>query len=425
MDQEYLLTGQEVTRRRPPEMAAGLAAAPDTEPAPLPSESEIDEERPRPRGGSSPWITEPLPEAAPPSAVPRPHAERSVDEPALPGTPVAAGPPAAPGPPMPAGPAASPGAPLSRSFVTGRHVAEVPLTGWRRALSAIGLKPGPSAEEVERQADVRAISRHWPGPRTVAVANPKGGAGKTPTAMMCAALFARLGGSGVLAWCNNVTRGSLGWRGESGTHDATVLDLLAAAPSLMGQGAQVGQLAAYVRHQSEDRYEILASAAHLLPTQQRITAEDFDAIWRVVTKYYRLAIVDSGNEETAENWVRMVDRSDVLVVPMTNRRDHAEAAREMLQQLRTKDAHSAWLSRNAVVVVSEASSSAESRAYSQELAAEFGTEGRDVVVIPEDPGIGADWLRYDGLGRRAQREYLRTAALIAARLDHPHTDSAR
>jgi cellulose biosynthesis protein BcsQ len=326
---------------------------------------------------------------------------------------------------MPAGPAAPTEAPLSRSFVTGRHVAEVPLTGWRRALAAVGLKAGPSAEEVERQADVRAISRHWPGPRTVAVANPKGGAGKTPTAMLCAALFARLGGSGVLAWCNNVTRGSLGWRGESGTHGATVLDLLGAAPALMGQGAQVGQLAAYVRHQSEDRYEILASAAHLLPTQQRITAEDFDAIWRVVTKYYRLAIIDSGNEETAENWVRMVDRSDVLVVPMTNRRDHAEAAREMLQQLRAKDAHSAWLSRNAVVVVSEASSSAESRAYSQELAAEFGTEGRDVVVIPHDPGIGADWLRYDGVGRRAQRAYLRTAALIAERLDHPQSDPTR
>ncbi|MFD0760440.1 AAA family ATPase [Arthrobacter ulcerisalmonis] len=83
----------------------------------------------------------------------------------------------------------------------------------------------PSESERAERSDVLAVSQHWPGPRTIAVVNGKGGAGKTPTTVLLAAVFARHGGAGVLTWDNNQTRGTLGWRTEQGPHEATLLDL--------------------------------------------------------------------------------------------------------------------------------------------------------------------------------------------------------
>ena len=53
------------------------------------------------------------------------------------------------------------------------------------------------------------------------------------TTAMLAAVYARHGGGNVLAWDNNDTRGTLGWRTEQGFYDTTIRDLLPAAPHLL------------------------------------------------------------------------------------------------------------------------------------------------------------------------------------------------
>src|SRR5690606_1793211 len=103
--------------------------------------------------------------------------------------------------------------------------------------------------------DQAAVSQHWPGPRTIAVVNGKGGANKTPTTILTSAVFARYGGAGVLAWDNNQTRGTLGWRTEQGPHDATLHDLLPETERLLSTNAQSAELARYVHHQTRDRYD--------------------------------------------------------------------------------------------------------------------------------------------------------------------------
>lgn len=95
-----------------------------------------------------------------------------------------------------------------RSFLTSARPEEPASAGWRGFLAGLGFKVGPSPEETSRRNDVRAVSRHWAGPRTIAVVNGKGGASKTPSTAMLAAVFARYGGGGVLAWDNNDTRGT-------------------------------------------------------------------------------------------------------------------------------------------------------------------------------------------------------------------------
>ena len=99
-------------------------------------------------------------------------------------------------------------------------------TGWRAVAGRLGFKVQASQAQCQQWEDERTVSQHWPGPRTIAVLNGKGGAGKTPTSILLASNFARLGSGSVVAADGNVTRGTLGWRTEQGPHNATILDMV-------------------------------------------------------------------------------------------------------------------------------------------------------------------------------------------------------
>ena len=193
-----------------------------------------------------------------------------------------------------------------RSFLADARMSAPPPTGWQAFLARLGIKSGPTPEEISKWEDERAISQHWPGPRTIAVLNGKGGAGKTPATALLSAMFARAGGSGVLAWDNNVTRGTLGWRTESGPHEATVLDLIPRTDELLTPGARAADLAAVVHHQTIDKYDVLRSNPLLLSTEQKLTPDQLDAVHAVAAKYYRLIFMDSGNDEGDALWLRRI-----------------------------------------------------------------------------------------------------------------------
>lgn len=300
-----------------------------------------------------------------------------------------------------------------RSFLTVHEDNSPAGTGWRGLLAKMGLNSEPSEEEKAYRADARSVSSHWPGPRTIAIVNGKGGSGKTPTTVLLSAIFARYGGSGVLAWDNNETRGTLGWRTEQGTHESHVLTMLPRTSLLMEPTARAADLAAFVHHQTVDKFDVLRSNPAMLPHQQRLTAGNFDAVHAVASKYYRLVFVDSGNDETAPHWLRMIDHTHQIVVATTTRPDHAEAGRLLLEALRHRDPHSADLAEKAVVVVSQAD---REEASAKDIAEGFKGLSRAAITVPYDRAMRAPWLRYDNLQRATQRAYLRVAASVASGL---------
>src|SRR5699024_289206 len=94
-----------------------------------------------------------------------------------------------------------------KSFLNQAKRDKPATAGWRGVVNSIGFRLPPSMAEQAERDDIHAVSQHWAGPRTIAVVNGKGGAGKTPTTILLSAVFARYGGGGVLAWDNNQTRG--------------------------------------------------------------------------------------------------------------------------------------------------------------------------------------------------------------------------
>lgn len=299
-----------------------------------------------------------------------------------------------------------------RSFLTVISSEEPATQGWRGMLSRLGLRVSPSAVERAERADVAAVSQHWPGPRTIAIVNSKGGAGKTPSTVCLSAVFARYGGAGVLAWDNNQTRGTLGWRTEQGPHEATLLDLLPQSQRLLGTSSQAADLAHYVHHQTRDRFDVLRSKPTALAHEQRVEPADVDAIHAVAAKYYRLVFIDSGNDESDPMWLRMIDHTDQLVVATTTRDDHAEAGALLLEALAERDQRSAQLASQAVVIVSQADPKAASGDMAR-VAEGYRTLARDVAQVPHDPAMVDGLLRLASLRPATQRAWLRAAAAVA------------
>ena len=302
----------------------------------------------------------------------------------------------------------APESPPRPSFVKAMTPEDQSVNGWRTFFAHLGFRPSLAA--LERRANERVVSQQWAGCRTIAVANGKGGVGKTMTTAMLAAVFARHGGGNVLAWDNNDTRGTLGWRTECGQYETTIKDLLPAASDLLGAGAGVSDIARFVHHQPVDRYDVLRSNPELLAVHQRILTAEFDLLMQVAARYYRIVIFDSGNDESAERWLRMVDSSYQLVIPTLAAPESAESAALLLDALRERDERSRWLAENAVVVVTEAEPSARS---AHRIAEGFSGHVRAVERIPFDPALKSGPLRIDDLRQATRDAWIRVAAAAA------------
>lgn len=297
----------------------------------------------------------------------------------------------------------------AESFLAAPSAVEPATQGVRGMLNSLGLSLAPSEDELSEREDIRLASKHFAGTRTIAVVNQKGGSNKTPTVADLAAVFGRNGGS-VVAWDNNPTTGTLGWRTEQGDHSRSALDVITNAEALLSPMAQSADINAFVHHQSTDKYDVLRSDSDVDGTHE-VTAEEVDILHRVVSKYYRLILMDSGNNHRSAEWNRMIDHADQLVVPTTNEEDRVEAALLTLQGLDLKSERSAELAANAVVVVSERQEG-EAR-LSQETAKKFRPYVRDVVVVPFDPALKSGQIRFGALKRPTRRAWLRAAAAVA------------
>ena len=285
--------------------------------------------------------------------------------------------------------------------------------GVRGVLNSMGLSLAPSKAELTERDNITKVSRHWVGPRTIAVVNGKGGACKTPTAILLSALLARYGGGNVIAWDNNSTRGNLGWRTERGGHEATVVDLLPHASYLLGPEARSSDLEEFTHHQSVDRFDVLRSDPTQLSSEQPADEASFRAVHAGLARYYRVIMIDTGNDESLPAWSSMIERTDAIVVPIITRPEHAESARLLLDGLARSGRHGERLAEQATVIVSQASASEPAPAHYVEV---FSGMARAAVGIPYDPAMSNSPLLLDSLRAATRRAWLAAGAALTGAL---------
>jgi MinD-like ATPase involved in chromosome partitioning or flagellar assembly len=267
----------------------------------------------------------------------------------------------------------------------------------------------PNRREQEGRINLAAVRRTFGGLRQVTVVNPKGGAGKTVATLMLGLTFGQTRGGFVLAWDNNETQGTLGMRAEPDTHARTVRDLLRDLDRFANGHGRVGELAAYVRAQADAAFDVLASD-EAATAGEMLTARAFRELRDVVGRFYKLILVDTGNNVRAENWQAAVDATDQLVITMSARNDSAETAARLLDHLEQTGRRE--LVRRAVTVVTLPPHRKDVNPHAIER--HFDQRCRVVLRVPYDRHLdsGAP-VRYPALSPESRRSWLRVAAAVA------------
>jgi MinD-like ATPase involved in chromosome partitioning or flagellar assembly len=284
--------------------------------------------------------------------------------------------------------------------------------GVRGALTkgTMGLVPvPPSRREQEHRRYVEMVRRNFGGLRQVTVVNPKGGAGKTVASLLLAMTFGQKRGGYVLAWDNNETQGTLGMRAQQDFHSRTVRDLLRDLDHFQGAAGRIGDLSQYVRAQGEGMFDVLASDESATAGEM-LTATAFGDIREVVSRFYKLIVVDTGNNVRAENWQAAIDATDQLVVTMSARNDSAETAARLLDHLEQQRRHR--LVRQAVTVVSMPPSRRDLDVPA--VVRHFTARTRVVLVTPYERLIDTgEPLEYGNLSAATRHAWLKVAAAVA------------
>ncbi|WKU08627.1 chromosome partitioning protein [Micromonospora sp. HUAS LYJ1] len=304
-------------------------------------------------------------------------------------------------------------APTAEDFARRRQIrpAEpIATMGVRAMVNKIGLvklPPGQHEQEVKR--DIEMVRRNFGGLRQVTVVNPKGGAGKTVAILLLAMTFGQKRGGYVLAWDNNETQGTLGMRAQQDFHSRTVRDMLRDLGQFQGPHGRIGDLSQYVRSQGEGMFDVLASDESATGGEM-LTAAAFAEIREVVSRFYKLIFVDTGNNVRAQNWQAAMDATDQLVVTMSARNDSAETAARMLDHLEQSGRHR--LVRQAVTVVSMPPSRKEIDLPA--IQEHFAARTRAVLLAPYERLIDTgEPIRYGGLSSATRDAWLKIAAAVA------------
>jgi MinD-like ATPase involved in chromosome partitioning or flagellar assembly len=286
--------------------------------------------------------------------------------------------------------------------------------GWRggvRRLTFGSIAPGPGRTESRRRIAAASVRRTLDGPKTIVVINPKGGAHKTTATMLLAATFGLQRGGYTLAWDNNETRGTLGWRSSHADHTRTAVDLLNALPALGPAGTvRIGDLDGFVRTQPSEQFDVLASDENSASASS-VDADSFTSLHQVLSRFYRVLVIDTGNNMRASNWQAAVGAADQIVVVSTVREDTAQSAAWALDALRATGHDEAV--RRAVTVLSAPEPKVD-KDLQKRLRSHFGALTRAVIDVPHDTALVAGGpINYESLRTSTRDAWLRVTAVVA------------
>ena len=285
---------------------------------------------------------------------------------------------------------------------------EAPATWGRRRtvfkMLSFGLaKPKPGREELEHRRNERLIrSAAWPRSVRIAVANPKGGVGKTPTTLLLGGTLARVRGGSVAVWDAADAAGTL-----SGIAEGVQARCLSEIEADPGQFAHPGTIAACAATQTSNA-DVLGSLA-----DREFSGDSIDRILWALDRTYRISVADTGNVQHSEAFTAVIAKADILVVPTTITASSVNKALRLLDRLQATSS----LTQRAVVAVMH-TRGPQTPGLAGQLTDLFAGVGVGAVLdIPFDPAIAAGTpMSLESLTRPSQIAWTQLAAATVANI---------
>jgi hypothetical protein len=145
-----------------------------------------------------------------------------------------------------------------------------------------------------------------------------------------------------------------------------------------------------------------------------MSGEDFHTLHRLVQRFYRLILVDTGNNIRAANWRTAADAADLLVITTTVREDTGTSAAWMIDAL--QGSNHAGLVANAVTLLHEAGPKTDLQ-LKDRFARHLGELTGAVVNVPYELSlVDGGRIDYEALSPDGTRAWLHAAATVAERL---------
>lgn len=297
-------------------------------------------------------------------------------------------------------------------------VQEKATMGWQGFLSALGIRVKPNATEVaervrrqtfwDNQTTIRQAT--WTRAVSILVANPKGGSGKTPIALLLAGVLASLRGNVVAVEVSD-DPGKLLFRSE---HERVPALGLGELVRDVDHITTAGQLAGYTAPQT--------TRAHVIgtPDRRRRLALDGDAVQKVMAKldeFYSIRVMDSGNQYTSSAFRAAVQATDVLVIPIMGSGDSVTDALLLLDALKEDGGHPAQLARDAIVVrlIDGRTEHTHVVELADRLLAEYGITQH--LVVPYDQHIAdREQITFDRLADATKEAFTALGAVAVRKL---------
>lgn len=277
-----------------------------------------------------------------------------------------------------------------------------------RASGGLLRIPAPAAE-LAHEENVRVIRQAtWTRSVSVVVANPKGGVGKTPATILLAGALGWARGGYVAAWEGNEAAGSLTLRSE-GQPRMGVYELAEQTERVDSAGV----LGAFTAPQAS-HCDVIGAVG----PRPVLTAADVAAVRRVLERYYRVTVVDTGDNPHSEAFGALIERVDALVVPTLLAPDSVVAALDLLDLVAASGPAGRELSARAVVAVMH-DGRQETPGLGERLVRALDGQARTVVDIPYDRHIAAGGeLSLASLTSRSHVAWTQLAADVV-RVMHP------
>lgn len=220
--------------------------------------------------------------------------------------------------------------------------------GARGMLAKLGWKVGPGPREVaaitiaESQHRFEDVIRQatWTRAVSILIANPKGGVGKTPIAILLGGMLAAVRGGSVCIMEVSDDPGALTFRSE-GSPNRGLGELIRDSATIRS----AGQLAGYTAPQTS-----FAAVVGSVGPRPRLEGEDVTAVANVIDDHFSIRVMDSGNQPSSTAFKAAIDAADVLVIPTFDAGDAALEAAGLLDTLRAAGGKSAQLADRAIVV---------------------------------------------------------------------------
>lgn len=292
---------------------------------------------------------------------------------------------------------------------------DIARKGLRGAIAKLGVHVAPGTAEraaLERAEQLRRFEETvrqatWTRAVSVLVANPKGGVGKTPTALLLAGTLAAIRGGSVCVMEVSDDPGALTYRSE-GTPARGIGELVRDADDI----SNAGQLAGYTAPQSS-----FAAVIGSVGSRPRLDGPAVTAAAAVIDDYFAIRVMDSGNQPSSSAFHAAVAAADVLVIPILNAGDAALEAAALLDVLRSAGGRAGELAATAIVVRLQDGRPENPHVVDRvdRILASYGIT--HIHLIPYDPHIAErGQLTLSKLAPQTRRAFTATAADVVATL---------